>query len=284
MVLVPVPCANPKCLDSCEGTEQPISDYQSLIWSEGPSRRRESQQHCLSLVGIWTALLYVNQVNLTSWWQMCNIRQLRSSNDELRNSSQRKAAFAGIRSSWILFDDSFSGALKKHKHKEFGQKPPPSQTPPPKRPLTPQILYVGASFPFRIQAKGLHKEFWGAGSWGPQNSLCWIFSGAFLHLIRHRIWPGEGSTAQWKWSPPCPGSLKALLFPPLWNKVQNKGMQRVRARYGAELPPFISIVRYPGRPVILGKDWSWHRTINLVKFWKRGKRPPPPRQESASGL
>ena len=41
---------------------------------------------------------------------------------------------------------------------------------------------------------------------------------------RHRIWPGEGSTVQWKWSPPSPG--------------------------GAELPPFISIVQYPGRPVI----------------------------------
>ena len=39
------------------------------------------------------------------------------------------------------------------------------------------------------------------------------------------------------------------------NKVQNKGTQGVRARYGAELPPFISIVRYPGRPVILGMDF-----------------------------
>ena len=54
--------------------------------------------------------------------------------------------------------------------------------------------------------------------------------------------------------PARPGSLKALLFPPLLNKVQNKGTQGVRARYGAELPPFISIVRYPGRPVILGVE------------------------------
>ena len=68
---------------------------------------------------------------------------------------------------------------------------------------------------------------------------------------RHRIWPGEGSTVQWKWSPPAPGSLKALLFPPLLNKVENRGTQGVRARYDAELPPIISIVRYPGRPVIL---------------------------------
>ena len=34
--------------------------------------------------------------------------------------------------------------------------------------------------------------------------------------------------------------------------MENKGTQGVPARYGAELPPFISIVRYPGRPVILG--------------------------------
>ena len=54
--------------------------------------------------------------------------------------------------------------------------------------------------------------------------------------------------------PALPGSLKTLLFPPLSNKAQNKGTQGVRAKYGVELPPFISIVRYPGRPVILGMD------------------------------
>ena len=54
--------------------------------------------------------------------------------------------------------------------------------------------------------------------------------------------------------PPAPGSLKGLLFPPLLNKVQNKGMQGVQARSCAELPPFISIVRHPGRPVILGME------------------------------
>ena len=54
--------------------------------------------------------------------------------------------------------------------------------------------------------------------------------------------------------PPAPGSLKTPLFPPLLNEVQNKGTQGVQARYGAELPPFISIVRYPGRPVILGTE------------------------------
>ena len=55
--------------------------------------------------------------------------------------------------------------------------------------------------------------------------------------------------------PPAPGSLKRSLFPTLLNEVQNKGTQGVRARYGAELPPIISIVRYPGRPVISVPDW-----------------------------
>ena len=57
-----------------------------------------------------------------------------------------------------------------------------------------------------------------------------------------------------EWSPPAPGSLKALLLPPLLNKVRNKGAQGVQARYGAELHPFISLVRYPGRLVILGME------------------------------
>ena len=56
--------------------------------------------------------------------------------------------------------------------------------------------------------------------------------------------------------PHAPGNLKALMFPPLLNKVQNKGTQGVQARYGAELPPFISIVWYPGRPVILGMEFG----------------------------
>ena len=72
--------------------------------------------------------------------------------------------------------------------------------------------------------------------------------------IRHQIWLGEGSTVQWKWSPPAPGSLKALLFAPILNKVQNKGTRGVPVRHGEELPPFISMVRYPGRPVILGME------------------------------
>ena len=31
-------------------------------------------------------------------------------------------------------------------------------------------------------------------------------------------------------------------------------MQGVQARYGAELPSFISIFRYAGRPIMLGMD------------------------------
>ena len=53
--------------------------------------------------------------------------------------------------------------------------------------------------------------------------------------------PVKGSTIQWKRSPPSPGSLKALLFPPLPNKVQNERTQGVRARYDVELPPFCHI-------------------------------------------
>ena len=47
-------------------------------------------------------------------------------------------------------------------------------------------------------------------------------------------------------------------------------MQRVRARYGAELPPFMSIVRYPGRPVILGMDKTLKGAYNPVDFQGRG--------------
>ena len=71
--------------------------------------------------------------------------------------------------------------------------------------------------------------------------------------------------------PPAPGGLKALLSPPLLNKVQNKGTQGVRARYGAELPPIISIVRYPGRPVISVPDNSPRFFHVRAAFEGRGK-------------
>ena len=84
-----------------------------------------------------------------------------------------------------------------------------------------------------------------------------IFIMAFVGVV-HGLWGSifsffRGSTPNMT-APPAPGSLKALLFPPLLNEVRNKGTQGVQARYGAELPPFISIVRYPGRPVILGME------------------------------
>ena len=42
---------------------------------------------------------------------------------------------------------------------------------------------------------------------------------------RHRIWPGE-SSVQWKLSPPTPGSLKALLLPPLFKQSRKQGNAR----------------------------------------------------------
>ena len=44
---------------------------------------------------------------------------------------------------------------------------------------------------------------------------------------------------------------------------QNKGTRGVQASYGAELPPIISIVRYPGRPVIsvLFDNWGGPRAL-----------------------
>ena len=73
------------------------------------------------------------------------------------------------------------GLLKKgHKHKEFGQKPLPD-TPRPKNPWPRKFFVFVASFPFRIQEKGIHKECRGGrGSWGRQNSLRWISSRAFV--------------------------------------------------------------------------------------------------------
>ena len=43
---------------------------------------------------------------------------------------------------------------------------------------------------------------------------------------QHRIWPGEGSTVQWKWSPAAPSSLKALLFPPPIKECTKQGNAR----------------------------------------------------------
>ena len=72
--------------------------------------------------------------------------------------------------------------------------------------------------------------------------------------------------------PPAPGSLKRSLFPTLLNEVQNKGTQGVRARYGAELPPIISIVRCLGRPVISVPDYR-ETTSTLGGGWNEGWEP-----------
>ena len=49
--------------------------------------------------------------------------------------------------------------------------------------------------------------------------------------------------------------LLCSLASTLIKQCTNKGTQGVQARYGAELPPFISIVQCPGRPVISGVDY-----------------------------
>ena len=64
---------------------------------------------------------------------------------EVRESPQFKNALGVERP----FSEQLSSGTKKkrHKHKEFGQKPPPPRAPPPaKGPLTPQILYVWGLF------------------------------------------------------------------------------------------------------------------------------------------
>ena len=93
--------------------------------------------------------------------------------------------------------------------------------------------------------KLLFKLLLGSLCRGPRNSL-------FIdtEYDRAKVPPYNGNDP-----PPAPGSLKRSLFPTLLNEVQNKGTQGVQARYGAELPPIISIVRYPSRPVILGMDF-----------------------------
>ena len=64
----------------------------------------------------------------------------------------------------------------------------------------------------------------------------------------------------WSRYMPRPGSLKALLFPPLLNKVQNKGTQGARARYNAELPPII-----PSGP----QDWkNQDRFASAIEIFK----------------
>ena len=44
-------------------------------------------------------------------------------------------------------------------------------------------------------------------------------------------------------------------------------MQGVQARCDAELPPYVSIVRHPGRPVILGmEDLAWLKDVKTTRY------------------
>ena len=63
--------------------------------------------------------------------------------------------------------------------------------------------------------------------------------------------------------PARPWQSKSPSVSTLLHKVQNEGTQGVQARYGAELPPFISINRCPGRSVILGMENRPHQGVNM---------------------
>ena len=84
------------------------------------------------------------------------------------------------------------------------------------------------------------------------------FSATKPVILRHRIWPGEGSTVQWKWSPPAPGSLKAPLLPPLLNNVQTrerKGYERDTARN------FLHSFPLSSTPVVQSY-WAWKSGVS----------------------
>ena len=69
--------------------------------------------------------------------------------------------------------------------------------------------------------------------------------------------------------PSAPGSLKALLFPPLLNNVENKGTQGVRARYGAELRYERGTARnflhsFPlSGALVVQSYWAWKKAHKL---------------------
>ena len=73
-----------------------------------------------------------------------------------------------------------SGTKKGHKHKEFGQKPP-LPDPPPKKPLTPQILSVWGLFSLQnTQEKAYINNFEGGGFLGAPNFFMLNFFACFF--------------------------------------------------------------------------------------------------------
>ena len=90
------------------------------------------------------------------------------------------------------------------------------------------------------------------------------FSFPELHeLLRcGESWHGEGSTVQRKWCPARPWKSKSpSVSIPVKRSTKQGNARGTQTRYGAELPPVISIARYPGRPVILGMEKGMGRHL-----------------------
>ena len=76
--------------------------------------------------------------------------------------------------------------------KNLGRNPPP-RPPPPRGPWPRKFFMLGPLFLSEYRKKAYIKNFDGGGSWGPQNSLCWISSRAFfLHLKETTNFKSEG--------------------------------------------------------------------------------------------
>ena len=111
--------------------------------------------------------------------------------------------------------------------------------------------------PIRNDPKKTHKQIFGTHPVpGQSRKFVYVYVFFFPWFVkflvncRHRIWPGEGSTVQWKWSPPAPGSLEALLFPPLLQNKGRKGYERGTARN------FLHSFPLSGTPVVQSY-WAW---------------------------
>ena len=125
------------------------------------------------------------------------------------------------------------------------------KTPFPKDPLSPNPIHCRILFTECWSKCHRIAERQGVFGNGPDN----------LSNYRHRIWPGEGSTVQWKWSPPTPGSLKTPLLPPLLNNVQTrerKGYRRGTARN------FLHSFPLSGTPVVQS---YWARKLIRLEYF-----------------